>query len=117
LYLPVRQNGAVFIEGDVVALAATANDVDGTNLVVKFLAGTNLLRQFTNGPYTFSWTNAVIGAYALSAFVTDSDGATNGSAVVAVTVVSNQPPQIQITSPRIIRHSESGNDWDPGECE
>src|SRR5436190_5670156 len=35
-------NGATFIEGDVITLAGTASDVDGTNLVVKFMAGTNL---------------------------------------------------------------------------
>jgi hypothetical protein len=52
-------NNAVFIEGDVIALAATASDLDGTNLVVQFLAGTNVLFQITNGPYTFNWSNAV----------------------------------------------------------
>jgi hypothetical protein len=43
----------------VISLASMANDVDGTNLVVKFLSGTNLLAQFTNGPYSFIWSNAV----------------------------------------------------------
>jgi hypothetical protein len=68
-------NNAVFIEGDVIALAATASDLDGTNLVVQFLAGTNVLFQITNGPYTFNWSNAVAGNYAIAATATDTNGA------------------------------------------
>jgi hypothetical protein len=45
-------NGAVFIEGDLIVLSGAAGDVDGTSLVVKFFSDTNLLAQFTNGPYT-----------------------------------------------------------------
>jgi hypothetical protein len=52
-------NGAVFAQGGVITLIAAANDPDGTNLVVQFFAGTNLLVQVTNGPYNFNWTNAV----------------------------------------------------------
>src|SRR5205814_5567303 len=97
--LTSASNCAVFVEGSVIALAATANDVDGTNLVVKFLAGTNLLAQFTNGPYSFNWSNVVVGVYALTTLATDSDGASKTSAVVNVTVSTNLLPTVTITTP------------------
>src|SRR6185295_707022 len=72
-------NGSVFIEGDVIPLSATAGDVDGTNVLVEFLAGTNRLAALTNEPYTFNWSNALAGAYALTARTVDNDNATNTS--------------------------------------
>src|SRR5204863_17428 len=57
------------------------------------------LAQFTNGPYSFGWSNVAAGAYVLTASATDNDGATTLSSAVNVTVNTNQFPAVTITAP------------------
>jgi hypothetical protein len=97
--LTLPTNSAVFIVGDIIPLAATAGDVDGTIASVQFFAGTNIVASVTNAPYQFAWSNLVAGSYALTALATDDNGATTTSAVVNVTVNTNQFPQATITTP------------------
>lgn len=92
-------NGAVFIEGDIVALEATAADLDGRIARVEFFESTNLLAQLTNAPYRFAWSDAVAGDYTLTAAATDDDGARIVSAVVNLTVNTNEPPKISLVAP------------------
>jgi hypothetical protein len=51
-------------------------------------------------PFTFEWSsNVSIGAHTLSARVTDKNGLSITSAEVPITIISNVPPTVTITSP------------------
>jgi autotransporter-associated beta strand protein len=69
-------------------LPITALVYANTNPVsqVAFYQGTTLLGVSTNSPYSFTWSNAPSGSYALTAVVTDSMGLKATSAIVYITV-------------------------------
>jgi len=83
--------------GSPITVTATASDTDGTIARVEFYSGTTLLGQSTAAPYSYRWTGATSGAYALTARAYDNLGASTTSAAVAVTV--NAPPVVQILQP------------------
>src|SRR5688572_30004396 len=60
-------NGATFTQPADVAIDATASDSDGTVIRVEFLANGSKLGEDASGPYSFTWTNAPAGLYALTA--------------------------------------------------
>ena len=80
-------NNANFTAGAAIALAATATDADGTISKVEFFQGTTLLGSDATAPYQFSWANAAVGTYSLTAKATDNDGLT--ATTSAITVVVN----------------------------
>ena len=94
-------NGAKFVSGVPVTIAATASDPDGAVTKVDFFANAGaqyLLGTDTAAPY--SVTQALNpGNYTLTAASTDNKGATTISAPVSVAVAQNQPPAIALTSP------------------
>ena len=61
---------------------------------VAFYANNALVDQRTNLPYTGIWTNPPVGNYQLTVAATDNTGLSSTSAVVNVTVVSNDPPSL-----------------------
>ncbi len=68
-------------------LKATATPSTGATISkVDFYAGASLIGTVTASPYNFAWANVQVGAYALTAKVTDSLNATATSTVVNVTV-------------------------------
>ena len=69
-----------------ISLAAVASDADGTVAQVAFYAGTALIGIDTAPPFTFTWTNATVGNYALTAVATDNNGATSTSAAATIHV-------------------------------
>src|SRR2546427_12371986 len=77
-------------EGEVVALSATANDVQDGNLTsaIQWQA----LGQTGTGP-TFSVTAGAVN-FVVTLFVTDRQGA-SGTASVTVNVTPNKPPPTQ----------------------
>ncbi|WP_165823942.1 Ig-like domain-containing protein [Pseudochryseolinea flava] len=79
-------NNATFTAGTAIALAATANDTDGTIVKVEFFAGGTKLGEDLSAPYTFSWTNAAVGTYNLTSRATDNAGATGTSAIITISV-------------------------------
>src|SRR2546427_257595 len=66
----------------------------------SFFANGQSLAFITNAPFMITWTNAIEGAYALTAVATDGAGAASTSAPVNIMVVTNLPPTVSITSPR-----------------
>jgi hypothetical protein len=68
---------------------------------VEFFNGTTLLGQDVTAPYSFLWSNVPTGNYSLTARATDNQNGVTTSAIVAVVVssVSNNPPQVNISSP------------------
>jgi hypothetical protein len=95
-------NGANFVVGNPVTIAATASDSNGTVAQVEFFANGNLIAGCvdTTAPYECTWTPNTVDAYNLTAQATDNGGATTISAIVVVTANnSNNPPPITVTSP------------------
>jgi hypothetical protein len=90
-------NNTVFISSLTnLALAAVANDSDGTVAQVQFFQGTNSLGIVTSSPYGINWPNVPTGNYFLTAVATDSNGLSSTSAVVNVVVT---PLSVAITNP------------------
>lgn len=78
---------------------ATAADSDGTITSVAFYDGATLLFTDTTSPYSYTWSGASVGAHVLTAVALDNSSTTTISAAVNVTVTSNNPPVITLTSP------------------
>ncbi|MGI8581561.1 MAG: CHRD domain-containing protein [Chitinophagaceae bacterium] len=53
---------------------------------VEFYNGATLLGSATTSPYTFTWSGATAGTYAITAKATDNSGAVTTSSVVNITV-------------------------------
>lgn len=90
-------NNAILTAGSNVTINADAADTDGTISKVEFYQGSTLLGQSTTAPYSFAWNNAPVGTYAITAKVTDNNGAVTTSSVVNIVV--NAAPTVSITSP------------------
>lgn len=92
--------GAIFSVGTAITLTASASDSDGSITKVEFYrGGTTLVGTATTAPFRYVWTNAVAGAYSLTAKAYDNRNGTATSAAAAITVVSNQKPLVTLTSP------------------
>jgi hypothetical protein len=94
-------NGATFTAPATVALAATANDSDGTVAKVEFFNGATKLGEDTTAPYNFTWSAVPAGNYTVTARATDNLGVSTTSSPAAITVNSgsNVPPAAGIVSP------------------
>ena len=82
-----------------VILLAKATDADGSIAKIEFYQGAALIGTATSAPYGAAWSNVAAGTYTLTAKATDDLGGTATSPPVTITVVSNQPPTISLTSP------------------
>jgi hypothetical protein len=92
-------NGQRFETGSSILLAANAADADGQIVQVQFFRNGNLLGTSNRAPYTFVWTNAANGNYALTAKAFDNVGGVTTSSVINVVVATNVPPTVTLTSP------------------
>jgi hypothetical protein len=90
--------GASFIAPTTVTIQAAASDSDGSVTNVQFFDGASSLGNATLSPYGIS-AGLALGSHTLTAVASDNFGATTTSASVTVTVVSNSPPTVSITSP------------------
>ena len=93
-------NGATFAAPWTGTIQATVSATGATVSRVDFFAGATRLGTVTNPPTnpSFTVTNLAAGNYTLTALATDSTGATNTSAGVAITVVT--PVAIVLSSPQ-----------------
>jgi plastocyanin len=98
-------DGATFAAPWTGTIHATVSDPDDTVSKVDFFAGTNRLGAVTNplANVSFVVTNLAATNYTLKAVATDSRGATNASAVVAIKVVT--PVPIVLGTPRRVSAS------------
>lgn len=93
-------SGATFAAPWTGTIQAAVSATGATVSRVDFFAGTTLLGTISNPPAnpSFTVTNLAAGNYTLAALATDSAGATNTSAGVAITVVT--PVAIVLSSPQ-----------------
>lgn len=92
-------SGAGVALGAVVTLSATATPVSPATISkVDFLVGSTLVGTATASPFTTNWTPTAAGSAAITARVTDSNGAAITSAAVNVTV-SAGVPSVSLTAP------------------
>ncbi|WP_109852117.1 Ig-like domain-containing protein [Aquimarina sp. AU58] len=82
-------NNQSVTEGQSINITANASDTDGTITKVEFFQGTTKLGEDTTSPYSYSWNNASVGNYTLSAIATDNANATTTSASVSITITSS----------------------------
>lgn len=80
------KSNSVFREGTSITINARANDLIGNVVLVEFFDGETKLGEDTTAPYNFVWNGASAGNHALTAKVTDNEGAFSTSDVVYVRV-------------------------------
>ena len=97
--LTVPANGATLTSPANTVVTANASDADGSIARVDFFANGTLIGSATASPYSVSWSTATAGSYALSAVAQDDAGAATTSAVVLVTVATDQPDAVSPASP------------------
>ena len=81
-------SGATFFNGGDVAIAADAQESDGTVAKVEFFQGSTKLGEDTTAPFEFNWAGVTAGTYSLTAKATDAQGATGTSNPVSITVTA-----------------------------
>ncbi len=92
-------SGATFNAPATITITADAADSDGAISKVDFYRGSTLLGTDTTAPYEYTWSNAAAGSYSLTAKATDNSGGVTTSTAVSITVSSNPPPTVSVTSP------------------
>jgi hypothetical protein len=115
LYVDIASpaNGATFIAPTTIQLIAGVTDSNGAIAEVQFFDGTNSLGIVTNGvvvdppgspgltpgslAYFLTWSNAPVGIQILTAVATDTNGQSAVSAPVEISVLSNYPPEFDVT--------------------
>jgi hypothetical protein len=93
-------NNAAFVIPASIPITASVVDAKSAITGVQFYQGTNLLGQGASSggnSFSFSWTSAAPGLYALSALATDANGAVGTSAPVNIVVYSNHNPTTNFT--------------------
>ncbi len=81
-------NSASYKAPATIAIAANANDADGSITKVEFYNGGTKLGEDASSPYSYNWTGVAVGAYTITATATDNRGAT-ASQSVAVKVTND----------------------------
>ena len=103
-------DGAIFTSPALVTLAADANGGNGSVVKVEFFNGTNKLGEAASSPYSFAWSIATTGSFALTATLTNDHGLTATSSMVNFRVVEAGPAFIGNTN----AGSFTDNIWDNG---
>lgn len=88
---------AVFNAPANITVTANVADTDDSVTQVQFFANDNAIGTATSAPFTITWSGVGAGNYNLTAIATDSGGAATTS--VAVPIIVNAPPTVNITSP------------------
>ncbi|HEX6428534.1 MAG TPA: Ig-like domain-containing protein, partial [Niastella sp.] len=86
-------SGSTFTPPASITINANASDADGAISKVEFFNGTTKLGEDGTSPYSFTWSGAGGGTYAIRAVATDDRG---GQATAQVSVVVNNPPGVTI---------------------
>jgi len=96
--------GAVFLAGEEIQVAAQAHHFTNALTGVEFFAGTNSLGVVSNAlrhsdVYYLDTTNLDAGVYVLTAVATDTSGNSVTSVGVDISVVTNFPPKVRLVAP------------------
>jgi hypothetical protein len=89
-------SGATFSAPASITLAASASDPENRMARVDFFAGSTLLNSDASAPYSFIWSSAAAGSYALTAVARDADGGSTTSAVRTITVNATTSTQTMV---------------------
>jgi hypothetical protein len=79
-------NNSKFEEPASIAIAANANDIDGSISKVEFYNGSVLLGSDLSAPYNFNWSGVGAGNYIITAKVYDNLNAVQTSAPINITI-------------------------------
>lgn len=79
---------AVFDEGEEITITADAADSDGSISKVEFFHGTTLLGEDTEAPYSYTWADAPVTSYNISATATDNEGLSTAALGINISVKS-----------------------------
>ena len=82
-----------------IVVTANAASADVQIASVAFYQGATKLGTSTTAPYSYTWKNAPVGSYLITAVATDTLGLTATSAASSLTLVADQLPTVTITSP------------------
>lgn len=99
IQLTSPQTNSFYLLPTNVTLTASLSGAAGGITNVVFLANGTEVASDTSSPYTVSWTPAAAGSYSLVAVALNNAGNNATSAVVSITVASNTPPVVGITTP------------------
>ena len=86
--LTAPANNTSFSAGQTITISANAADSDGSLSKVEFYRGSTKLGEDNSSPYSYNWTGAAQGSYAISAKATDNDGASTTSSTRNITVTA-----------------------------
>lgn len=81
-------NGATMESGRDIAIAASAQDADGTVARVEFFANGQSLGVDSQAPFAVTWRGAGIGTHTVTAVATDDNGANATSAALTLQVIA-----------------------------
>jgi hypothetical protein len=84
-----------------------ASDLEGAVQRVELLANGVKLGEDTSAPYTFAWSNAVLGTFVLTAVASDDLGARGTSAPVTVTFFG-QAPTVLVSTGAVWKYFDRG---------
>jgi hypothetical protein len=79
-------NNAQFVEGNTIALTASAADSDGSIHKVEFYQGDTWLGVDSSAPYTYNWTNVATGNYQVYCVAYDNQNTSTESGYYTVVV-------------------------------
>ncbi len=79
--------GAVYQNPASIQITATASDGDGTISKVEFFSNNSKIGEDLSSPYSFSWENAGIGNYSLTAKAIDNSSGETVSSTVTIQVI------------------------------
>ncbi len=81
-------NAQNITQGQAITITANATDTDGTISKVEFYQGNTKLGEDVSSPYSYTWANAAVGNYSLTAIATDNANATSTSAAISITITT-----------------------------
>ena len=92
--------GSPFIgPNGMIKLAASATSAAGTITKVEYFQGSMPIGTSTTTPYAVTWTGIPLGTYSVTAEATDSFGFSAFSPAISVSVVTEMPPVISLSTP------------------
>ena len=91
-------NGAMFLAGSTAAINIVASDPDGSVASVQLFAAATKLVEFAVPPYTFAWSNALVGLHALNAVAIDNTGRSATSAIVNLAFTSGYTTNVTLVA-------------------
>jgi hypothetical protein len=90
---------SIAVEGSNIVFVATASDPDGSITQVQFFVNGTLIGTDNSSPYSITWIASLGANQEVTAVATDNSGLSTTSQVTLISVNTNIPPTVTITSP------------------